>query len=104
MFIIVVIGVSNLKRVVKILIMSLMVCFFVTSTLFISNLFMGVVVGIGYYFMLFSFGSLALFGTLFLCNINRIFAKKRRVPQARVAKKVVNKKKQNQNISRRKVS
>lgn len=104
MFIIVIIGVSNLKKVVKILIMSLMVCFFVTFTLFISNLFMGVAVGIRYYFMLFQFGTLALFGTLFLCNMNRIFAKKRRAPQARVAKKTTSTKKQKQNISRRKVS
>lgn len=93
-----------MKQVVKILIMSLTVCFFVTSTLFISNLFMDVAVGIRYYFMLFQYGTLALFGTLFLCNMNRIFAKKRKVPQVKVAKKTTSTKKQKQNISRRKVS
>lgn len=106
MLIVVVTGVRNLKKLVQILIMSLMVCLFITSTLFISNLFMGVVVGIRYYFMLFIFGSLALFTTLVLCNINRIFAKKRKVHQARVVKKRSTPKTQklNQNISRRKVS
>lgn len=104
MLTIVVIGVSNLKKFIQILIMSPMVCFFVTSTLFVLNLIMGVVVGIRYYFMLFSYGSLALFATLFLCNINRILAKKRRVTQARVVKKTPSSKKQNQSISRRKVS
>lgn len=95
---------SNLKKLVQILIMSPMICFFVTSTLFISNLFMRVVVGFRYYFMLFGYGSIALFLTLFLCNMNYIFAKKRKVKKVRVAKKTVNTKKQNQSISRRRVS
>ena len=93
-----------MKKVLKILIMSLVVCFSVTSTLFISNLFMGVNIGIGYYFMLFSFGSFVLFVTLCMCNMNRIFVKKRSKHKARVAKKSTTTKNQKQNISRRKVS
>lgn len=93
-----------MKKVRQILIMSLMICFFVTSMLFISNVAMGVVIGFRYYLMLFGFGSLALFVTLFLCNINRIFAKKKKISKVKVSKKTVKTNKQNQSISRRKVS
>ncbi|MGL5694615.1 MAG: hypothetical protein ACRCXA_11095 [Peptostreptococcaceae bacterium] len=93
-----------MKKIRQILIMSLMICFFVTSMLFVSNIIMGVVVGFRYYFMLFGFGSLALFATLFLCNINRIFAKKRKISKVKVSKKAVKTNKQNPNVSRRKVS
>ena len=93
-----------MKKFVQILIMSPVICFFVTSMLFISNIIMGVVVGIRYYFMLFFYGSIALACTLFLCNINRILVKKKKVAKARVSRKTVNTKKQNRNIAIRKVS
>jgi len=84
--------------------MSPVICFFVTSMLFISNIIMGVVVGIRYYFMLFFYGSIALACTLFLCNINRILVKKKKVAKVRVSRKTANTKKQNRNIAIRKVS
>ena len=93
-----------MKKFVQILIMSPVICFFVTSMLFISNIIMGVVVGIRYYFMLFFYGSIALACTLFLCNINRILVKKKKVAKVRVSRKTANTKKQNRNIAIRKVS
>ena len=91
-------------KFLQMLIISAMICFFVTSMLFISNIIMGVVVGFRYYFMLFSYGSMALGATLYLCNINSIFVKKKKVVRANVNRKTPNTKKQNRNIPKRKVS
>ena len=96
--------VKMIIKLVKMLIISAVICFFVTCILFISNIIMGVVVGIRYYIMFLKYSSLVLGATLFSLNINHSFVKKKKVAKARVNRKTVNTKKQNLNIPRRKVS
>lgn len=91
-------------NIFRILFISGMICFGVTSMLFTSNIIMGIVVGFRYYFMLFGYGSIALAATLLLCNPNQILPKKRKVVKSRVSKNSSNIKKQNRNVPRRKVS
>lgn len=66
-----------MKKALRIFIMSAAVCFCLTFALIIINAMMGVFIGLGYYFMLFSVLSLGSAISLILIDARRIFAKKK---------------------------
>ncbi|WP_330409715.1 hypothetical protein [Romboutsia maritimum] len=97
-----------MKKVLKIIIMSSMICFFVTFALIIINAIMGVLVSLDYYFMMASSSTIGLSIGLILFNSRRIFSKKlaKKLSKKVVAsKKVVRpNKQQTTSVRKRKIS
>lgn len=101
-------GVNELKKVIKISIMSIIASFSITFALLIVNSFMKIFITIDYYFMFFSFMSIGLIISLIFYNSKSIFSKKKskfnkKIDSKKIVRKTIKQKSQNQ-VRRRKIS
>lgn len=101
-------GVNELKKVIKISIMSIIASFSITFALLIVNSFMKIFITIDYYFMFFSFMSIGLIISLIFYNSKSIFSKKKskfnkKIDSKKIVRKTIKQRSQNQ-VRRRKIS
>lgn len=101
-------GVNELKKVIKISIMSIIASFSITFALLIVNSFMKIFITIDYYFMFFSFMSIGLIISLIFYNSKSIFSNKKskfnkKIDSKKIVRKTIKQKSQNQ-VRRRKIS
>ncbi|HAU5304970.1 TPA: hypothetical protein JD141_14005, partial [Clostridioides difficile] len=67
---------SGLKKILRILVISMMICFAMTFALVLINSVMGVHIGLDYYFLMGSVLTVCLTFGIVLCNARKIFDSK----------------------------